>query len=222
MKSFFSILFILLVGCSQPSDDYFPLGEQMKWEYQYTKELGNNLNKGKSIIAQLSSIKSGNVYYYPHRYANSETLYYSQAETGIQRSSKMEQNGSIFLKKPFDLNTSWMRETKIELLDSRHESFSGGESFISQGEKIFLDSKIVSFDEIISVPAGVFKKTMRIDSSASVAVIERTRGIDQILIKQTEWYAKGIGLVKRSRNEISVPEKYNARQVTELIRFERD
>ncbi|MBL1141925.1 MAG: hypothetical protein HND53_07845 [Proteobacteria bacterium] len=194
----------------------------MKWEYQYTKELGNNLNKGKSIIAQLSSIKSGNVYYYPHRYANSETLYYSQAETGIQRSSKMEQNGSIFLKKPFDLNTSWMRETKIELLDSRHESFSGGESFISQGEKIFLDSKIVSFDEIISVPAGVFKKTMRIDSSASVAVIERTRGIDQILIKQTEWYAKGIGLVKRSRNEISVPEKYNARQVTELIRFERD
>ena len=60
---------------------------------------------------------------------------------------------------------------------------------------------------------------MRIDSEASVTVIERTRGIDQILIKQSEWYAKGVGLIKRSRNEISVPDKYDAKQVIELLKF---
>ena len=215
MKIITSIIIVLLAGCSQPNDDYFPLGETIKWEYQYKKDLGNNHHEGKSIIAQLPSIKTDNTIYFPFRYAHGETVYYSETETGIQRSPDREQNGNLFLKKPFELNTSWKRETNIELLNSRHESFSGGESFISQGEKIFLESKIVSLDETITVPAGSFSEVMRIDSNASVAVIERTRGIDQILIKQTEWYAKGVGLIKRSRNEISVPDKYDAKQLTE-------
>lgn len=196
------------------------MGETIKWEYRYTKDLGNNHHEGKSIIAQLPSIKSNNIVYYPYRYVHGETVYYSETETGIQRAPEREQNGSLFLKKPFEQNTNWQRETNIELLNSRHESFSGGESFISQDEKIFLNSRIVSFDETITVPAGTFSEVMRIDGEASVTVIERTRGIDKILIKQSEWYAKGIGLIKRSRSETSVPEKYNAIQVTVLLKYE--
>ena len=219
MKIITSIIIVLLACCSQPSNDYFPFGETIKWEYRYTKDLGNNHHEGKSIIVQLPSIKAENIIYFPFRYAHGETVYYSETGTGIHRAPNREQNGKLFLKMPFELNTSWQRETNIELLNSRHESFSGGESFISQGEKIFLESKIVSFNETITVPAGSFSEVMRIDSNASVTVIERTRGIDQILIKQSEWYAKGVGHIKRSRNEISVPDKYVAKQVTELLEF---
>ncbi len=215
------LLFLLLFGCSQQSTDYIPLGEKIKWEYHFQKELGNNQSSGKSIVSQLDSIRVDGVRFFPHRYANGEILYYSKNENGIQLSSKPEQKEGAFIKLPLTLNTNWTRETRIELLNSRHESFSGGESFISQGEKIILDSKVVSLDDTITVAASVFTNVMRIESRASVTVIERTRGIDQILIEQTEWYAKGVGLIKRSRKEISVPEKYNAKQLTELLSVER-
>lgn len=215
-------LILLLLGCGKTSSEYFPLGENIKWEYRIQKELGNNQNEGKSIIAQLDRVKEGGVYYFPYLYANGETLYYNKNESGIKLSSSPDQNGQIFIKTPIEINSNWLRETRIELLNSRHESFAGGESFISQGEKIFLDNTVTSFDETITVPAGVFSNTMRIDSSVSITVKERTRGIDAIQIEQTEWYARGVGLIKRTRRELSVPEKYNATQVTELIRFERD
>jgi hypothetical protein len=213
-------LSLLLFGCGKTSTDYFPLGENIKWEYRIEKQLGSTQSLGKSIIVQQALIKADGIDYFPSRNANGETLYYSRNEKGILLSSKPKQNGYVFIKTPLESNTTWTRETGIELLNNRHESFSGGESFISQGEKIILENKIVSFDETITVPAGVFINSMRVDSYASVTVKERTRGIDRILIEQTEWYGQGSGLVKRIRKEISVPEKYRAEQLTELIKLE--
>ncbi len=225
----------MLVGCSQPDDGYFPLGSDLKWEYRFIKQfgqdvdiglfipaelLGSNVNGGKSVIVQQPGIDVEGVSYFPFRYANGEIVYYSINEAGIQRSSKPGENAKIVFKLPFQLDTQWRSDTSIELLNSRHESFSGGESFITQDEKIILNNKIVSFDETVAVPAGKFANTMRIDSVASVKVTERTQGIHKINIEQTEWYAKGVGLIKRIRKEVSVPEKYNAIQATELIRFE--
>jgi uncharacterized protein DUF3108 len=222
MKPYLIVLFfILLVGCSEPGSEYFPLGEKIKWEYSIQKQLGNDQSVGKSIVAQLASIQVNDLNYFPYRYANGETLYYSKNKTGILFSSRPDQNGQVFLKYPLELNVSWQSDTRIELLNSRHESFSGGESFISQDEEIFLDNRIVSFDETITVPAGIFPNSMRIESIASVTVKERTRGIEEVFIKQTEWYAQGVGLIKRSRKEYSVPDKYKAKQVMELIRLNR-
>jgi uncharacterized protein DUF3108 len=214
-------LFSLLVGCSEPSLEYFPLGEKIKWEYRIEKKLSNDQSEGKSIVAQLDSIQVNDINYFPHRYANGETLYYSKNETGILFSSKPDKNGQLLLKYPLELNMNWKSDTRIELLNSRHESFSGGESFISQDEEIVLDNQIVSYDETITVPAGSFSNSMRIESTAFVTVKERTRGIEGVLIEQTQWYARGVGLVKQSRKEYSVPDKYKAEQVTELIKFER-
>lgn len=214
-------LFFLLLGCGKASTEYFPLGEKIRWEYRIEKQLGNNQSVGKSIIAQLASVKADGINYFPYRYANGETIYYSKNDTGISYSARPDQTVHIFMKTPFALNMNWKGDTRIELLNSRHESFSGGESFISQDEAIVLDNKIVSFDEKITVPAGVFLNSMRIDSSASASVKKRTRGIERVVIEQTEWYAKGVGLIKRMRKEYSVPEKYKATQLTELIKLER-
>ena len=211
----------MLIGCSEPSSEYFPLGEKIKWEYRIQKQLSNDQSVGKSIVAQLTSIQADGINYFPYRYANGETLYYSKNKTGILFSSKPDQNGQLLLKYPLELNVNWKSDTRIGLLNSRHESFSGGESFISQEEEIVLENQIVSFDETITVPAGLFSNSMRIESTASVTVKERTRGIERVLIEQTQWYARGVGLVKRIRKESSVPDKYKAEQVTELIRFAR-
>ncbi len=221
MKTFIIFpIFLLLCGCGKSSSDYFPLGENIKWEYRIEKESGNNKSVGKSLIMQLASIKKDGVDYFPYRYANGETLYYSNSDSGILLSSHPQQDGQLFVKTPLELNTSWTRGTRIELLNNRHESFAGGESFISQGEKIILNNEIVSFDESVTVTAGTFTNCMQVESNASVTVKERTRGIDRVMIEQIEWYAQGVGLVKRIRKEISVPEKYKATQMTELLTYE--
>ena len=169
---------------------------------------------------QLAAINVSGVEYFPHRYANGETVYYSENESEILLSARPEVNGQILFKYPLEKNSRWTSGTRIELLNSRHESFSGGESFISQKEKIILNNKIINFDETITVAAGVFANCMRIDSSAVVTVKERTRGIERMLIEQTKWYARGVGLVKHVRKEYSVPEKYLAEQVSELVSYE--
>ncbi len=213
--------FLLLIACSKPDSEYFPLGEKIKWEYLIQNKSINDQGLSKSIVAQLASIQVNDTNYFPYRYANGETLYYSKNKTGILFSSRLDQNGQVFMEYPMELNRNWTSDTRIELLNSRHESFSGDESFISQDEEILLDNQIVSFDETITVPAVSFINSMRIESTATATVKKRTRGIERVLIEQTQWYARGIGLVKRMRKEYSVPDKYKAEQVTELIKFAR-
>jgi hypothetical protein len=61
---------------------------------------------------------------------------------------------------------------------------------------------------------------MRIEGTGSVTVKARTRGIDHIFIEQKEWYAQGVGLVKRIRTEKSIPEKYKGELIQELIKWD--
>ncbi|HIM08185.1 MAG TPA: hypothetical protein EYG49_06570 [Gammaproteobacteria bacterium] len=221
MKYYFIFLFFLsLSGCSETSSEYFPLGENIKLEYRIQKIQRNQQRVGKSIVALLSDIQVNGEQYFPQRYANGETIYYRKSDSGILFSARPEPNGKVYIKTPLAVNAYWPKETRIELLDIRHESFSGGEPFISQEETIFMDNQIVSFNETISVPAGRFVNCMRIDSSATVRVKKRTRGIAQIMIYESTWYAQGVGLVKRVRKEYSVPKKYRTDQVTKLIRYE--
>ncbi len=219
MKPLLIIIIFVLSGCSQDEQSYFPLANKYRWEYIIEEKLNNKITIGKSIVSNLGSQAKNGTVYYPHRYANGETLYYSQTQQGIERSANPGQAADIILGLPLQSGTSWVTATRIEVLDSRHESFSGGESFISQADEILLNSQIVKLDDTIEVTAGIFRNCLRIDSLATVTVKARTRGIDSILIEQSEWYAPGVGLIKRVRNERSVPDKYSGTQVVQLQSF---
>jgi hypothetical protein len=222
MRYLIGILILFPPGCTDTSSEYFPLGEKIIWEYRIQKQLNDELSVGKSIIAQLKSTEVNGIEYFPHKNANGETYYYHENGTGILLSANPEQEGEMILKYPLKPGSRWGKRSRIMVLDSRHESFSGGEAFISLNEDIVLDTRIVNLNDIIEVPAGVFKNCMLLESTASVTVKERTRGIKRIIFEQKEWYAPGVGMVKKMRKEYSVPEKYHGVQITELLRLERD
>lgn len=206
-----------LGGCHHTNQDYFPLGNNYRWEYVIEKKVDDKREVLKSLVANLKRQTIEGIEYYPRRNANGETYYFKKSGKGIFVSPAPGRPEKIILGFPVQAGTSWQTETAIEILQRRHESFSGGESFISPDHKIMLDLHIASMDDIVEVPAGQFSHCMRIEGTGSVTVEARTRGIEHILIEQREWYAQGVGLVKQIRTEISVPEKYKGIQIQELI-----
>ncbi len=217
MTKLLIILFIVISGCGKANKEYFPLGIDLRWEYIIEEKLNDKVTLSKSIVSNLDSKSKNGIAYFPRRYANGETVYFSEVREGILRSPYPDLKGEIVLGNPLKLGTTWQTGTRIEILDSRHESFSGGEAFISQADQIMLDAKIVKLNDTVKVAAGTFSNCLRVESHATVTVEARTRGIDSILIDQTEWYARGVGLVKRIREERSMPEKYAGKQVMQLV-----
>ncbi len=213
------IVLVWLAGCGQASQDYFPLGggDNLLREYVIAEQVNNEKHLLKSIVTDLKPRTIAGMAYYPQRYANGEVYYFWKSTEGIIVSPEPGQPGIIILGYPLEVGTSWQTETRIDVLHRRHESFSGGESFISLDQKIVLDFHIVSLDDTVKVPAGRFYHCLRIDGTRTVKVEARTRGIDHIFIEQTDWYARGIGLVKRTRTEKSIPEKYKGTLTEELV-----
>lgn len=213
-------LFIIpasVCSCGQASQDYFPLGNNYRWEYVIEEQVNNQPEVLKSVGADLKPLTVEGIDYYPRRYANGKTYYFKKSEAGISVATEPGLPGKIILGFPLRTGTAWQAETRVDILHRRHESFSGGESFISLDNKIILDFHIAGMDDTVGVPAGRYTHCMRIEGSGSVKVDARTRGIDHILIEETEWYAKGIGLVRRKRKEMSVPEKYRGELIQELV-----
>lgn len=219
-----TLLVIMLAwfsGCGQASQEYFPLGENIRWEYVIEEQVNDEKKILKSIVTGLKSRTIEGLTYYPLIYASGEIYYFRKSTDGIIVTPKPGQPGNIILGFPLEVGTDWKTETQLGILHHRHESFSGGESFISLGQDIILDFHIAGLDETVDVPAGKFFNCMRIDGIGTVKVEARTRGLDHILIEQTDWYARGTGLVKRIRTEASIPEKYRGTHTQELVAIKR-
>lgn len=212
------ILAVLLGGCQPSPQDYFPLGERLYREYVIEEQINNEKHVLKSMVSGLEPRAVEGITYYPQRFASGETWYFRKKPEGIFVTPEPGRDEQVILGYPLEPGTRWQTQTRLDILHRRHESFSGGESFISPEQKIYLDFRITGVDDTVKVPAGRFTHCLRVDGAGTVKVEARTRGIDSIRVEQTDWYAKGEGLVKRIRTEKSIPEKYSGTLVQELVR----
>ena len=87
---------------------------------------------------------------------------------------------------------------------------------------ISLVYRIVGLHGLMQVPAGRFDNCVRVEAAGTMPVEERTRGIKQITIEQTEWYAPDVGLVKMTRKEYTTPDKIKAEMTQELIEIKHN
>ena len=204
-------------GCQQASQDYFPLAGDLYREYVIEEQVNNEKHVLKSIVTSLEPRTIEGITYYPQRFASGKTWFFRKSPEGIFATPDLDWPGKIVLGFPLIPGTAWQTETRLDILHRRHESFSGGESFISLEQKILLDFRIASIEETVRVPAGQFTHCLRVDGTGNVKVEARTRGIESIRVEQTDWYARGMGLVKRVRTEKSIPEKYQGTLIQELV-----
>ncbi len=209
------LLFTLLSGCDSdiPSTEYYPLQSGMTWEYRVMTNLAGKEdirtyrveNRGEVALSNEYSDDVVNV-----RHTSDGTDYYIlQDDTGsyriaersiIEYEPRFEPERVRILPSLEDIEVgrTWAIVTKPYAL---HRTSSSSLPDPSE-QSLNMLFEIQSLSDKVVVPAGIFENCLRVEGSAIVSLYTDPReGYQDIEIKQTEWYAPGVGMVKLVRDE---------------------
>ena len=135
-------------------------------------------------------------------------MYYSVDENGIVYLGNVDDrelgrtfhaDEQIVMHYPLHIDTSWEQSTMTHLLKKTGPPQKTEFKIIA---KVPLEVKIESLTDEVNVPAGQFKGCLRITMEGSTMKNAGNYvGLTLVNVRQTNWYAPGIGLVKMERTE---------------------
>ena len=207
-----------LSACASRGTDYFPLGTKQSWEYLITRKIKGETHQQKLIVTNLPTVRKedGSVYY-PRRRLDDRVEWYERAADGV---FLLDASGGIRSRMlPADLKTGthWHEPTRVMFLEM------GGTFSATFKERaaaaLSLDYVIEGMDDVVDVSAGHFEQCMRVRGTGSNfagSLLETYLKIRFIKVEQTDWYAPGVGLVKRVRNEYTTPADFSNEYREEL------
>lgn len=207
---------LLAAACSSDHNHYILPGQERLREYDVRLAINGKYIPQKIILSERGAVRSYGRVIYPGVSADGTTYYLYQTDRGVYTTRDPQQDGVLLLPAVPEPGRRWQSPTRIHILDNRHETFAGGDTFISVHDSIVFEHVIRRLDAVVSVPAGRFASCLEIQSTARVPVEARTSGIEAIVIEQSEWYAPGTGLIKRIRIESTVPSRIEGTLVQEL------
>lgn len=200
----------LLVACSGgESPVYFPLGGSQHWQYRYV-ETSPLVNAEEHFDIDNAGSRSRNGERHYLRRTGNGSEYWLKIDGGdllkVATRTAVEEvptDDAAAMKvmplKPA-LDDRWTILSQPYILE-RAEPFR--ERFVHDESKRFeLHQRVVSLTEEVTVPAGTFKDCLKIEGEALIHVLADPRlGGSPVPIRQTEWYAPGVGLIKLQRVE---------------------
>lgn len=218
-----------LASCSTESNtNYFPLEEGLTWRYQVTKTTRDGVRQQKYIYTSLPekivkektvSVRQsadGSLLYYRD---TEEGLFYigKEIQSGIER--KFQQDEHLIFSYPLENGSQWQDITQTKLLVKTGPPQKTKFKVVAQ---IPLEISIDSTDDTVSVPAGNFHNCIKlIKQGAEFNDAGNYIGRTIIRVKETSWYAPGVGLVKSIREETTESSALDRGQlVIELELFE--
>jgi len=205
-------------GCSPRSTDYFPLGTEQSWEYHITRTIKGETHEQKLIVTNLPVFTGDDgAVYYPRRRLDGLAEWYQRNEKGIFRVDPATNERSQVLPAGLKAGARWQEPAQIRFLEMGG-TFSSAFKERAQN-MITLDYAVEDLDATVEVGAGTFRRCMRIRGSGSMfagSLLESFLRIRFIKIEQTDWYAPGVGLVKRVRNEYTTPAEFSNEYIEEL------
>jgi hypothetical protein len=137
----------------------------------------------------------------------SVVAYFRDTRDGVESRSNRS-NASTPLRskvvQPESLSTgvSWTSSSVLQLIESR--TFARGDRIIPRRLELMIDRTVVEQGVEVTIPAGRFPGCIRITGVSERTV--RTDGGNSravVNVDITEWYASGVGLVKRNGAERS-------------------
>lgn len=203
---FFSSL-LSFVACSNPPQSYFPLQTGMMWQYGVVRTTMNGVEQHKYVYESL-----------PEKLIDNNPVYFRKAITGSEYGYKKDDSGVYQIgyirgndpnrelvsavkyefKYPLQIDSSWHDEVLTVALDT------GGPRGVVIVETIPVQSKIASLTDKVKVKAGTFSNCLRIETEGELFLPEGKYQYIRsttIKIKETRWYALGVGLIKSDRRE---------------------
>lgn len=220
--------FLLIAGCSQKDESYFPLNNGYKWVYDVSLETEDGLEKQKYILANLGESEREDKSVYLRQSLDGTILYYSVSDEGTHYLGSVNDKGlkpefkeDKHLVMPFSyaVGTEWQQSTTTKLLK---KTGPPQKTVFEIFAEVLLESKIESLNETVKVPAGTFKNCMKITMyGSSFKDAGNYVGLTLVDVQQTSWYAKGVGLIKMERIETTKSDALDKGELlVELVTFQ--
>ena len=212
MQNIFFVIIVsfLCISCSKNDDSYFPLSSGLKWHYSVSLTTRDGLENQKYILLNAGSKEIDGELVYRRESLDGTNLFYKITDEGIYYlgsvanelvDPKLSSFQSLVIPYPLILNKKWQQVTHTE---------------------VPMEVEILSFQDIVNVPAGQFDKCMKVVmTGSSYKDAGNYVGLTLVSVEQTNWYAPGVGLVKMERLEKTQSEALDKGTLSvELTHFE--
>lgn len=206
------VVALSLAGCSaSPEPVWFPLNTGSSWEYAVTTDtdgvvkrdtqtvrvIGSGQFKGKPTFTRRSELKSNVGVEYLLQVSGDAITRIAQ-RTDLQDIPVADETPRTVMKLPLQLGGTWMATT-VAYAVLRKTEFPRELKF---GKILQMVYTVEAMDEKVDVPAGVFEHCARVEGRADLTIYaDPVSGFRKTPIATTEWYCKGVGLVKLVRVE---------------------
>ena len=229
MKNYFSLFISLLIiiGCSEQNNDYFPLDKIKTWNYTVKiqpdvddaviyKKTNQSLGKKKIFL------NNENYEVYPFLKEDGTIMYYQSSDDGIYRNGikfnkdidfKIIEKNRMVLPYPIRIGKKWEVDSKTFLILKRYPYYD-----YRATTNFKLNYEILSTKEVIQTPLGKFKNCLKIRGTGKTSFIGDSE-IGSIIIEvlSEEWYAKDIGLIKTVRTEKTDTDLFGTTKMVQIL-----
>jgi hypothetical protein len=206
-------------GCGNGGDGgYFPLDGGRTWDYEVRRSIKGEQHHQRLVLTSLPAADIDGTLYYPQKRLDDRIDLFTRSANGIARTGFGGTAALPVLPAEPKAGATWQAPGQIlflEVTGAFHATFQERKK-----QTIDLDFVIESVDDTVDVSAGRFEHCLRVKASGSMfagATLQEFLGIRFIQVEQTEWYAPGVGLVKRVRKESTTPAEWNNDFEQELV-----
>lgn len=220
-----------LAACDKPaSDDYFPLNQGLRWEYQVTIEHPERLDSKLLVIETLGQMSlkeegvsiratsDGTDYYLAQR---ADGIYRLAKRSLVENEPRLDASPRMVLPLPIAQakGKTWSTISQPYLIERVYE---GMDVMTADMLQFPMTYSVLSLNETVEVSAGSFSDCILVEGQTDLSLYADARtGNTTIPITTREWYAPGVGLVKLEREEPLNTDVYKGGKITmELVRFE--
>lgn len=222
------ILLMSCVACSKNEISYFPLTKDFKWQYDVALTTRDGLQNQKYIFKNLGMSELNGEAVFLRESLDGSILHYSNSDEGIHYLGYVDSQSTqprfindkqLIIPGNLSIGKKWEYTTTTKLLKKTGPPQKTEFKILA---KVPLEIEIKSFEEIVNVPAGRFTNCMKVSMNGfAFKDAGNYIGLTRVNVKQTSWYAPGIGLVKMERLETTQQKALDKGSlVIELSKFE--
>jgi hypothetical protein len=222
----------LLAGCKPAPDStsYFPLASGARWTYSVLTEADGASSRRQQTISVLDerrhdgkplfirrSETPGNIGIEYWLRAQPDGIVRIAQRMDLEQTATLDQTPRMVLKLPLAVGASWSVPT-VPYTVMRKNDYPREVKY-SRGMPMAYT--VEALDEKVAVPAGSFAHCARVVGRAELTLFtDPVRGFNKVPVSTTEWYCRGVGLVKLERDEsLSTMFYTGGKVVMELVEF---
>ena len=231
MRATTLLTFLALSGCgARDSTSYFPLQPGARWTYAVETESDGATSRSQQTIRVLDE-----------RVYDGKPLFIRRSETpdnigieywlrerpdgivriaqrlDLQEQASLDEAPRTVLKLPLKLGDSWRTPTVAYTVLRKNEY----PREIKYGRPLLMTYTVEAVDEKLTVAAGSFDHCARVAGHAEMTLFtDPVRGFNKVPVTTTEWYCRGVGLVKLERLEkLATPFYSGGSVLMELVEY---